>query len=271
MTLNCLQLSKAELLVLVSRDRAVIDLLRMSQGDMSAMEFVAAVEDQSHLCQANTQPITEEDLVRMALIGGMRDRTLAEKVLAENYNLKTTITVMKTRETSKANAVAMRGLAAASEVNRLKTRDLQEANLEEEHETNARLEEELAVMKLRRQGRYSSRGGAGGGRCRNCNLPHDRDEECSAKGRRCYACDGSDHYARAPGAPTVTEDPRSGQDWSRSRQESGPADVKRNTSKQPQGASSETDETGDEAVVHRVMNDERAWPGTKPGAKERHL
>ena len=201
------QLSKAELLALVCRDRAVIDLLRMSQGDMSAMEFVAAVEDQSHLCQAHTQPVTEEDLVRMALIGGMRDRTLAEKALAENYNLKTTITVMKTRETSKANAVAMRGLAAASEVNRLQTRDLQEANLEEEHETIARLEEELAVMKLRRQGRYSSRGGAGGGRCRNCNLPHDRDEECSAKGRRCYACDGSDHYARAPACPNRNRRP----------------------------------------------------------------
>ena len=38
-----------------------------------------------------------------------------EKALAENYELKTTITTMKTREYSKANALAMIGLEAGTE------------------------------------------------------------------------------------------------------------------------------------------------------------
>ena len=63
--------SKKELLAMVNRDRAVIDLLRMSQGDKMAMEFVAAAEDQARLCRADSVPIKEEDLTRMALIGGM--------------------------------------------------------------------------------------------------------------------------------------------------------------------------------------------------------
>ena len=49
-------------------------------------------------------PIKETDLTRMALIGGMKDRSLAEKALADNYDLKTTIDTMKTRESSKAKA-----------------------------------------------------------------------------------------------------------------------------------------------------------------------
>ena len=49
--------SKKELLAMVNRDRAVIDLLRMSQGDKMAMEFVAAAEDQALLCRADSVPI----------------------------------------------------------------------------------------------------------------------------------------------------------------------------------------------------------------------
>ena len=48
--------SKKELLAMVNRDRAVIDLLRMSQGDKMAMEFVAAAEDQARLCRADSVP-----------------------------------------------------------------------------------------------------------------------------------------------------------------------------------------------------------------------
>ena len=61
--------------------------IKMSQTDMIVMKFVVAVDDQPRLSQANTQPITEENLVRMALVDGMRDRALAEKALAEKYTL----------------------------------------------------------------------------------------------------------------------------------------------------------------------------------------
>ena len=45
--------SEKELLAMVNRDRAVIDLLRMSQGARLAMEFVAAAEDQAGMCRAD--------------------------------------------------------------------------------------------------------------------------------------------------------------------------------------------------------------------------
>ena len=131
---------------MVNRDRAVIDLLKMSQGDKMATEFVAAAEDQARLCRADSVPIKEEDLTRMALIGGMKDRSLAEKALAENYNLKTTIDTMKTIESSKANAVAMRGLAEGTEdVKRVKGRTVNEYDTDEIEE----MEADLKVMKLR--------------------------------------------------------------------------------------------------------------------------
>ena len=44
---------------------------------------------------------------------------------------------------------------------------------------------------------------------------------------------------------------------------------------QPDGyripTSSESEVGEDDAAVHRVMSEGRAWPGTRPGAKERHL
>ena len=40
----------------MNRNRAVIDLLRMSQGDRDAMEFGATVEDQARLCNADLEP-----------------------------------------------------------------------------------------------------------------------------------------------------------------------------------------------------------------------
>ena len=194
-------LSKGEMLSMVNRDRAVIDLLRMSQGDKSAMEFVAAVEDQARLCRADTEPIKETDLSRMALIGGMKDRSLAEKALAENYELKTTIDTMKTRESSKANALAMRGLAAGTEeVKRLRSDLAGEESMEEEID---RLERNLQIMRLRKEGKYSSRrrGGEEGQKCRSCDLIHEVRGECSAKGKTCYRCEGADHFARAPACP----------------------------------------------------------------------
>ena len=75
------------LLSYVSRDRAIIDLLHMPQGDDSVTEFVAKVEDQASLCRVEEKPITEDDLKRLALIAGFKDRQLAEKCLGENYDI----------------------------------------------------------------------------------------------------------------------------------------------------------------------------------------
>ena len=79
--------SKSALLKYVSRDRAIIDLLHMPQGDKSVTEFVAQVEDQAALCRVTEIAITEDDLKRLALIAGFKDRSLAEKCLGEEYDL----------------------------------------------------------------------------------------------------------------------------------------------------------------------------------------
>ena len=94
-------MSKKELLVMVNRDRAVIDLLRMSQGDKTAMEYVAAAEDQARLCRADSELIKKEDLSRIALTGETKDRSSVKKSLVESYDLKTTIYTMKAREFSR--------------------------------------------------------------------------------------------------------------------------------------------------------------------------
>ena len=77
--------TKKTLLKLVSRDRAIIDLLRMEQGTRSFMEYLS--EDQTYLCQAEER-LTGEHLKRISIL---KDRTLAEKALAEEYTLKTII------------------------------------------------------------------------------------------------------------------------------------------------------------------------------------
>ena len=100
--------SKATFLKYVSRDRAIIDLLHMPQGDKSVTEFVAQVEDQAALCRVGEVAITEDDLKRLALIAGFKDRTLAEKCLGEEYDLRQVIATAVTRESSKAYAEAVK-------------------------------------------------------------------------------------------------------------------------------------------------------------------
>ena len=239
--------SNKVLLAVVSRDRAVIDLLRMSQGDKHAMEFVGEVEDQARLCRADTEPITETDLKRMVLIGGMKDRALAEKALAEKYDLKTTIETMQTRETSKANATAMRGLAADTEA--IKKIERGDSDLDEDIE---QLERELQIMKLRRTGKYSSKGIKGEEKkCRKCSTSHSREEECPAKGKTCYKCEGFDHFARSPACP--------GKKTSAKRLEE---------SQSSEDSSSEDTPSSTSRNVKRVQ---REWPGSRSHAQNRTL
>ena len=72
--------TKQTLLKLVSKDRAIIDLLRMEQGSQGFMDYLAEVEDQLHLCH-NWESLTGEDMKRI------RDRKLVEKAMAEEYAL----------------------------------------------------------------------------------------------------------------------------------------------------------------------------------------
>ena len=57
----------------------MIDLLRRSQSDKSAMGYVVTTKDQAQLRRADSIPIKAEDFPRMALIGGIKDCLLAKK------------------------------------------------------------------------------------------------------------------------------------------------------------------------------------------------
>ena len=72
------------------------------------------VEDQAALCRVGEVEITEDDLKRLALISGFKDRNLAEKCLGEEYDLRQVIATVVTRESSKANAKAVKVQEAGS-------------------------------------------------------------------------------------------------------------------------------------------------------------
>ena len=52
--------TKQTLLKLVSKDRAIIDLLSLERGSRGSMDYLAELEDQTHLCY-NWESLTGED------------------------------------------------------------------------------------------------------------------------------------------------------------------------------------------------------------------
>ena len=157
-------------------------------------------------------------------------------------------------QTSKANAVAVRGLAEGTEeVKRVRGRTVEEYDTDEEIE---QMKADLKVMKLRRQGKFSSRrqGAEDRKKCSNCNLVHTNGDECSAKGRTCYKCDGQDHYARAPACP-----------GSKGKSKEGSSTKKVSE----RDTDTDTDSNNSDQEVRRVQS--RAWPGTTKSAKPKLL
>ena len=61
--------TKQTLHKLVSKDRAIIDLLRLERDSRGFMDYLAEVEDQMHLCH-NWESLTREDMKRISLLGG---------------------------------------------------------------------------------------------------------------------------------------------------------------------------------------------------------
>ena len=190
--------SKKSMLTLISRDRAIIDLLRIEQGNRSFMDFLAVVEDQEYLCRTDEDRITGDDLKRISLIAGMKDRTLAEKAIAEEYNLQQVIQAGVNRESSRANVEAMQA-RPTSTISRLDDTDTHADNLDAKIRY---LQEELdAVRRIRKHGKYSSRykpdSKTGMGvACHKCTYNHS-EGRCPADGRRCNACGQEGHFQRS--------------------------------------------------------------------------
>ena len=237
-----LEESKKALLKLISRDRAIIDLLRMEQGTRSFMDFLCEVEDQEYICRVEEQPITGDDLKRMSLIAGMKDRTLAEKAMAEEYSLTDLIKTAITRETSKANVEAMRARPTTN-VNRVT-----EGSTDIYSQVEA-LRAELEVMRVKQVGKYSRKYkppdtiGQRDRRCEKCNYQHDQSRRCPADGKRCNVCAMEGHFARSPLCKAQTK-PQYTTKW-----------VEDETP-------TPSDSDDDSATVARI---ERSWPGVRKG------
>ena len=139
--------TKKALLKFVNKDRALIDLLRMEQGNRNFTDFLSEVEDQEYLCRIDEQALTGEDLKRISLIAGMRDRTLAEKALAEEFSLTDIIKAGITREASKANVDAIR-TKQTSNINRVEEKiDYQKQMKQNVSQQSKDMQEYLSVVK----------------------------------------------------------------------------------------------------------------------------
>jgi len=69
-----------------------------------SQQMVSFVLWDKTLCRVGEVAITEDVMKRLAFIAGFKDRTLAEKYLGLEYDLRQVITTAVTRESSKANA-----------------------------------------------------------------------------------------------------------------------------------------------------------------------
>ena len=199
-------LTRKEILKHVNRDRSIIDLLHMRQSGESWMAFIHDLEEAADLCQLDTSPFTRDDSIRVAALAGMKDRNLAEKALAEKYSLQTLISTGSTRETSKATADALQGKGVTTHsISKLK--DIDSSMSEEEIDRTIAT---LTVRKMKKSGKYSVRRkeerpkkevpAERSDRCRNCRSRHD-PHRCPAKGKDCFDCEGSDHFANTPACP----------------------------------------------------------------------
>ena len=202
--------TKKELLIHVSRDRSLTDLLSMKQGDETWMQFISELEDAADLCRLETQPLTREDAIRVAALAGMKDRLLAEKAMTEEFPLAKLVSVGSTRESSRSNVEAMEGHRTSS-IRRVP----EEHRGERENrqlapgifmETGGTTEEDLdtaisnlTVMKLKKAGKYSMRSKGEGdrkGSCSSCTSSHETGR-CPARGRECFDCGEKNHFAKS--------------------------------------------------------------------------
>ena len=201
--------TRKQLMKIVSQERAVIDLFRIEQRDRHFTDFLSEIEDQEKLCQVNTKPITSDSLRKMAILAGLKDRTLAEKAIGEEYSLTQIIQTAISRETSRANVDAMQGLQKnGTPTYRVQKYEEQELDLQDA-EVDARLNllraemEELEVHKLRQAGKYSQRFKPNPSeprekqRCKKCTFNHRTDRRCPADGRHCDNCGQEGHFAKS--------------------------------------------------------------------------
>ena len=220
--------TKAALLKIINRDRAIMDLLRLDQGNRSFTEFISEVEDQEFLCQTEDRPITGNDLKRISLLAGMKDRNLAEKAIAEEYTLEKVIQAGINRESSRANVEAMQ-TKQTDNVNRMAQSGKYSARYKTpEHQRETRR------------------------RCKMCTYEHV-EGRCPAEGRKCNACGEMGHFVRAKLCKSLKTGGSRKKFTARRVEELSTSD------------SYSSDEGQSKEVVARI---DREWPGVRKDSRE---
>jgi hypothetical protein len=138
------------------------------------------------------------------LLAGLKDRSLAEKAIAEEMDLKKIIQAATNRESSKINADVIR-YRPTNNINRLEeeeegeyrggTREARLNHLQQEVE-----EKQEQIWKLKKMGKYSGRnkGDDGKERCVKCTYEkHVGSRTCPAEERNCNTCDERGHFTNS--------------------------------------------------------------------------
>lgn len=270
-----IDLTRTEILRHVNRDRSIIDLVHMRQKEENWMTFIHDLEEAADLCQLE-RAFTRDDAIRVAALAGMKDRNLAEKALAEGFDLHRLIQTGSTRETSKATADALQGRSReSSSINRLESRedndDMSEGELD-------RTIAALTVRKMKKAGKYSSRKKDKerpprrnetprrdepprrgvhfeDDKCNNCTWGNHDVNRCPARGKDCFDCGGSNHFA---GSPACSSKGKAGRQTARRVEDYGET--------LPNEDSYDSDEYDDSLVMSRIRTI-RLLRTNKPGDK----
>lgn len=240
-----LTVTKKALLKYVNRDRAIMELFRLEQGSRSFTDFLSEVEDQEYLCRVAEQPITSADLKRISLIAGLSDRTLAEKALAENYDLDKVIESALNRESSRANAEAMSARPTTT-VKQVETTEDDNMSLQK-----MRADLDSVLRRVNKSGKYSRRykppdTDTPKSACIKCTYTH-QSSNCPADSNTCHVCGKQGHFAKS-----VLCKKKPKKQYTARRVEDD--------------ATSSSDESEyDPNTVYRI---DRAWPGVQPGTTQ---
>ena len=236
---------------LVNRDRAITELLRMEQGNKTFNEFLADIEDQTNLCHS-WEKLTPEDMKRISLLGGLKDRTLAEKAIAEEYDLKKIIEMASNRENSRTNAEAMRNRPTGN-VHRLEMEEMQYRGGHLDAQENHLREELEEVRKLKQVGKYSGRHKGEGEKdnCPKCSYErHEGAQRCPAEDRTCNECGEKGHFRASKMCPKKKKK------------------TTRRVKEETKDTSSESSSDDDEEQEVNKISLERVWPGTRASARQ---
>ena len=187
---------------------------------------------------------------RISLLGGLKDRTLAEKALVEEYSLKQIIQAVDNRESSRANAEALRNRPTGN-VNRLDKVEGQYKGSSLEARMNHLQEEMEEVMKLRQIGKYSGRHKGEGEREQCMYERHKAGQKCLAEERTCNTCGDRGHFGMSKMCKKKKKDVR-------------------RVKKEKKETTSEDSNTEEEMEVNRVVRD-KVWPGTSSKARKRNV